>query len=122
MAKPATELQISLAVDAWRLSERRAWLLRQLAELDELHRQAIALAATYGVPQKTLAALCEVSGPRISQIVSSTDLPPGSPDAFHDTVTELLERRPSTPIHGAPADKAAWDRKFALSRGIEPAQ
>lgn len=74
MAKLATELQISLAVNAWQLTDRRAALLAELAEIDELHRQAIALAATYGVPQKSLAALCDVSGPRISKIVSTTVL------------------------------------------------
>lgn len=116
MAKPATELQISLAVDAWNLTARRTWLLAQLAELDELHRQAITLAATYGVSQKSLAVLCDVSGPRISQIVTSTDLPAGSMESFHQRVTEILESRQEHVQHTTPDDIAAWNNKFAVSR------
>ncbi|TIH30797.1 hypothetical protein [Subtercola vilae] len=120
MSKPLTELQTSLAVNAWQLTDRRAWLLAQLAELDVLHRQAIALAATYGVSQKSLARLCDVSGPRISQIVSDTDLPPGSIEEFNSAVIEMLERRQDPVRDGAPGDTIAWDRKFAISRGYDP--
>ena len=107
-------------MNAWQLTDRRAWLLAQLAELDEPHKQSIVLAATYGVPQKSLAVLCDVSGPRISKIVSITDLPPGSIESFTQTVTELLERQQSPMRRTPPADKPAWDRKFAISRGRDP--
>jgi DNA-binding transcriptional regulator YdaS (Cro superfamily) len=122
MAKPATELQITLAEDAWHLTDRRTWLLAQLAELDELHRHAIALAATYGVSQKSLAVLCDVSGPRISQIVSSTDLPAGSIESFHQAVSGILERRQEPVQRTEPEDIAAWNKKFAVSRGITPTE
>lgn len=118
MAKPATDLQTTLAVDAWHLTDRRAWLLAELADLDELHRQAIALAATYGVTQKSLAVLCDVSGPRISQIVSATDLPTGTVESFHQSVTDILQR-PQESVHRTePEDIAAWNTKSAISRGI----
>ena len=59
----------SLAADVLEISNRLAAVDRHLSELRDLQAQAIALAASRGVPQRVLAEIVGVTAPRISQIV-----------------------------------------------------
>lgn len=69
----------------WQLSDHRAALLRQLAEIDAYQRDAIVSAEQHGVRQAMMATLVGVTPQRISQIVAETPLPEES--------VETLDRR-----------------------------
>lgn len=75
MARALTEQQQSLALKVWELSDHRAALLRQVAEVEAAQHQAIALAELHGVRQVRLAELAGVTRARVSQIVGATDAP-----------------------------------------------
>lgn len=120
MVKKLTPLHVSLAVTTWQLAERRAALAKQLAETDELHRQAIALAASYGVPQRLLGTLSDVSQPRISQIIASTEIPDERPDEFGHRVFKVMEwPQDELQKHSEKdaAERDAWNRKYQLVHG-----
>ncbi|MBT2515815.1 hypothetical protein J7E29_00015 [Streptomyces sp. ISL-90] len=120
MAKNLTPLHSGLAVTVWQLAERRAALAKQLAEADELHRQAVALAGAYGVPQALLSTLSDISQPRISQIIASTETPTETPEAFDHRVFKVMEW-PQDQLgrlsRKSPAEREAWNRKYELVHG-----
>ncbi|WP_113718959.1 hypothetical protein [Arthrobacter dokdonensis] len=76
MVRKLTEDQESLAHYAWALARHRAALAKQLADVEEYERQAVALAARYGVRQTLLAAVTGRSPGRISQVVAATNTEP----------------------------------------------
>ena len=75
MRRTLTALQEQLASKVWQLSDHRAALLRQVAEIDAYQRDAIVLAEQHGVRQAMMATLAGVTPQRISQIVAETPLP-----------------------------------------------
>ena len=85
-----TELHWNLSANVAEIADYRAELLAAAAEAETLLHQAIAVAAAHGVPQRNLAALVEVSPPRVSQIVSVTDLPP-SDEGLRDRINKIVE-------------------------------
>ncbi|MGA1836038.1 hypothetical protein VD659_03820 [Herbiconiux sp. 11R-BC] len=89
-------LHTKLMNDVWELANRKAALAAQLAEVDQLHRQAIVLAHTFGIKQPILATLSDVTPGRISQIVQSTEMPDAGPDKFHAEVYRTLEGATTT--------------------------
>jgi len=113
-----------LMVDVWELADQKAALAAQLAEIDQLHRQAIVLAHTFGVKQPALAKLSDVTPGRISQIVQSTERPEGSLEKFHREVARGLEWPADHLQHirkeRTAAEPTAWAEKFELVHGHSP--
>lgn len=120
MAKKLTPLHVTLSATVWQLAERRAALAKQLAEIDGLHRQAIAMAGAYGVPQTLLSTISDLSPTRISHIIGATDIPLESPDVFGRRVSKVMEL-PQNQLGARPeknaSEREAWERKYELIHG-----
>ncbi|MEO7016723.1 MAG: hypothetical protein ABI130_16310 [Leifsonia sp.] len=121
MRKQLTSDQRSLAEDVLELALTRQAIAAQLGEIDQLYRQAIALAAQYGVKQTLIADLAGISAPRVSQIADATLIPEISIDDFNDLVSnqtenphENLDRIADTLARAQHADTT---RQFALIDG-----
>lgn len=85
MTRSLTAQQKSLAGRVWELSDHKAALLRQLAEVELAQYQAIAVAEQHGVRQARLAELAGVTRARVSQIVAATEVP--------DELIQVLDER-----------------------------
>lgn len=85
MARSLTAQQESLAGRVWQLSDHKAALLRQLAEVELAQHQAIVVAEQHGVRQVRLAQLAGITRARVSQIVAATEMP--------DEPTQVLDER-----------------------------
>ncbi len=72
MTKKLTQDQKALASYVWMLSRHREALARQLADVEQFERDAVAAAGQFGVKQTLLATLTGRSPGRISQIISAT--------------------------------------------------
>ncbi|WP_427017708.1 hypothetical protein ACQCSX_03580 [Pseudarthrobacter sp. P1] len=72
MPKKLTQDQEALASYVWMLARHRNALARQLADVEQFERDAVAAAAQFGVKQALLATLTGRSAGRISQITSAT--------------------------------------------------
>lgn len=79
MARMLTEDQEKFAAYAWMLAQHRAALAKQVAAVDEYLRESIRAAERYGVKQKTIAALTELTPARISQIINDDTPSNGKP-------------------------------------------
>lgn len=79
------------------------------------------MAGAYGVLQALLSALSDVSQPRISQIIASTDVPSESPEAFSHRVYKVMEW-PQDQLQRlsrkSAAEGDAWNRKYELVHGM----
>jgi len=91
MARTLTAQQKSLAGRVWELSDHRAALLRQLAEVELAQHQAIAVAEQHGVRQVRLAQLAGVTRARVSQIVAATEVPDESICDLNERWHKMLE-------------------------------
>jgi len=124
MAQTPPLLHANLMTDVWELANRKAALAAQLAEIDQLHRQAVVLAHTFGIKQPVLAKLSDVTPGRISQIVVSTDNPDAAPDEFHSEVFKALEwgddHRDRIQRAIAKMNPEAFAEKFELVHGHSP--
>ncbi|WP_026554849.1 hypothetical protein [Arthrobacter sp. 35W] len=67
-----TQEQEALASYVWMLARHREALARQLADVEQFERDAVAAAGQFGVKQAMLATLTGKSPGRISQIISAT--------------------------------------------------
>ena len=92
MARSLTAQQESLAGRVWELSDHRAALLRQLADVELAQHQAIILAERHGVRQVRLAQLAGVTRARVSQIVAATEMPDESIRVLDERWHRMLER------------------------------
>jgi hypothetical protein len=72
MTKKLTQDQKALASYVSMLSRHREALTRQLADVEQFERDAVAAAGQFGVRQTLLATLTGRSPGRISQIISTT--------------------------------------------------
>jgi hypothetical protein len=91
MRRTLTTLQEQLASKVWQLSDHRAALLRQVAEIEAYQRDAIVLAEQHGVRQAMMATLAGVTPQRISQIMAETPLPKESVEALNQRWHQDLE-------------------------------
>jgi len=91
MARSLTAQQESLSGRVWQLSDHKAALLRQLAEVELAQHQAIVVAEQHGVRQVRLAQLAGVTRARVSQIVSSTEVPEESIRGLDERWHRMLE-------------------------------
>ncbi|MBF4571874.1 hypothetical protein ITJ64_05035 [Herbiconiux sp. VKM Ac-1786] len=125
MAQTPSPLHANLMTDVWELASRKAALAAQLAEIDQLHREAVTLAHAFGIKQPVLAKLSDVTPGRISQIVLSTETPDADPDEFHSAVFKALEwgddHRERIQRAIAKANPEAFVEKFELVHGRSPA-
>lgn len=122
MAGKLTEDQESLAYYAWALARHRAALAKQLAEVEGYERQAVALAAQYGVRQKLLATVTGRSPGRISQVIAATDTESlGTLQDARGPWFEALEH-PQDHLaaksrHATQAERDAWNTNHELVHG-----
>lgn len=91
MGRTLTAQQESLAGRVWELSDHRAALLRQLADVELAQHQSIALAEQHGVRQVRLAQLAGVTRARVSQIVAATEIPDESIRVLDERWHKMLE-------------------------------
>jgi hypothetical protein len=120
MAQTPPLLHENLMTDVWRLADQKTALTAQLAELEQLYREAIVLAHTFGIRQPILAKLSDVSPGRISQIVQTTDRPDVDLDEFHQAVHQVLEW-PADQLHrtreALPGRQERFAEKFEIVHG-----
>ena len=121
MARALTAQQESLAGRVWELSDHRAALLRQIAEVEGAQHQAIALAELHGVRQVRLARLAGVTRARVSQIVAGTEVPEESIEALEQRWSTMLEQ-PAYHLRAVRAittveARDEWNRRFELVHG-----
>ncbi|WP_427019404.1 hypothetical protein ACQCSX_22185 (plasmid) [Pseudarthrobacter sp. P1] len=123
MAKKLTQDQEALASYVWMLSRHRAALARQLADVEQFERDAVAAAGQFGVKQALLATLAGRSPGRISQIISAT---PTDFDAAPQDIREQWRQALENPaghleryssFGRTPEDLAAWTAKHRLIHG-----
>jgi len=121
MKRPPTSLQSALAGVVWQLSDQRAALLKQVAEIEAYQHDAIALAEQHGVRQTVLAELAGVSRQRISQIVAETEIPTQNVTELQSLWSHALEwsddqlKRLASVTTDTERD--TWNARFELVHG-----
>jgi hypothetical protein len=126
MRQPRTEDQENLAAYVWMLSQHRAALAQQLAEVEEYVRQAVRVAKQYGVKQIDLAMLTGRSPGRVSQIINEAPPVPGEQlratrqawrkdlDSPGDHLGRLSKK------FTTPESSDTWTANYRLVHGIAP--
>ncbi|CAN5210692.1 hypothetical protein BH11ACT2_BH11ACT2_01530 [soil metagenome] len=121
MARSLTAQQESLAGKVWQLSDHRAALLRQLAEVELAQHQAIVVAEQHGVRQVRLAQLAGVTRARVSQIVAATDMPDEPTQVLDERWHRMLEwpqdHLASVAKITTVAARDEWNRRYELVHG-----
>jgi hypothetical protein len=123
MAKKLTQDQEALASYVWMLSRHREALARQLADVEQFERDAVAAAGQFGVKQTLLATLTGRSPGRISQIISAT---PTDFEAAPQEIREQWRQALDNPaghleryasIGRTPQELDEWNAKHRLIHG-----
>jgi hypothetical protein len=121
MRRTLTTLQQQLALKVWELSDHRAALLRQVAEIDAYQRDAIRLAEQHGVRQAMIAMLAGVTPQRISQIVAETPLPEESIEtlgrAWHKDLEWSQDHLARVAMITTQAERDVWNQRYELVHG-----
>lgn len=121
MARSLTAQQKSFAGRVWELSDHRAALLRQLAEVELAQHQAIVVAEQHGIRQVRLAQLAGVTRARISQIVAATEVPDESIRVLDERWHKMLEwpqdHLASVAKITTTAGRDQWNQRFELVHG-----
>lgn len=126
MRQPRTEDQENLAAYVWMLSQHRAALAQQLAEVEEYVRQAVRVAGQHGVKQLDLATLTQRSTGRISQIIG--EAPPVSSEQLRAARESWREALDSPGEHlnrlskkfSTPESGETWRMNYELVHGKAP--
>jgi len=121
MRRTLTTLQQQLALKVWELSDHRAALLRQVAEIDAYQRAAISMAEQHGVRQAMIATLAGVTPQRISQIVAETPLPEESIEtlgpAWHKDLEWPQDHLTRVAKITTQDERNLWNQRYELIHG-----
>lgn len=121
MRRTLTTPQQQLALKVWELSDHRAALLRQVAEIDAYQREAISLAELHGIRQAMIATLAGVAPQRISQIVADTPLPNESIEtlgrAWHKDLEWPQDHLTRVAKITTQAERDLWNQRYELIHG-----